>query len=115
MNACQIINETAVEDITHAIKENLDTEKSLSDESLTNLQYTLNLEDVFRSLAKELNFEAVVYFGNSLITTTSINDSVIAFYIKYLLFSRVSIPVLVLILWKKSLTPTLQNISCIST
>lgn len=83
------INETTIEDVTYAIKETLENEKCLTDGIVNQLHSIDNLEDLFKSLSRELNFQEVSDFGKALVSTNITNEFIIAFYIKYLLLEEV--------------------------
>lgn len=83
------VTETANEDLAYEIKETLDNEKMLSESILNHLHNIDKLEDLFKSITKELNFEQVSDFGYTLISSKITNDSIIAFYIKYLFLEKV--------------------------
>lgn len=83
-------NLTTIEDVTYAIKENLDNENYLPASVINQLYNLENLEGLFISLSKELNFQEVTEFGKSLISNDIKNDSIVAFYVRYLLLDKAS-------------------------
>lgn len=82
-------NTTTVEDLTYAIKENLENDKSLPTNILSQLNNLENLEGLFISLSKKLNFQEVTDFGKNLISNNINDDSAVTFYIKYMLLEKV--------------------------
>lgn len=83
------INTTTVEDLTYAIKENLENDRSLPTNILSQLNNLENLEGLFISLSKELNFQEISDLGKTLISNNIQDDSVITFYVKYMLLEKV--------------------------
>lgn len=83
------VEETGIDDMIYAIKESLDNDKCLPPNVISQLNNLENLEALFISLSQELNFEAVSDFGKTLITSTIHNNSIIGFYVKYLLLQKV--------------------------
>ncbi|CAH1162981.1 unnamed protein product [Phaedon cochleariae] len=88
----RILNETTIDDITYAIKENLETEKCLSASVIGTLHKSdLNLEDVFLNLSNELNYEEVLNLGLSLNSALIGDDRIISHFIKYLLLKQLAV------------------------
>lgn len=83
------INFTSIEDVTYAIKENLDNENYLPASIINQLHNLENLEGLFISLSKELNLQEVTEFGKSLISNNINNESIVAYFVKYLLLEKV--------------------------
>lgn len=84
------IDTTTAEDLTYAIKENLENEKCLPINILGQLNNLENLEGLFISLAKVLNFQEVFDFGTALICNVIRDESIITFYVKHLLLEMVT-------------------------
>lgn len=86
-------NEPGLEDLIYAVKESLDNEKHLQ----ANIIHQLvrlenageNLEGLFESLSEKLNCVRVTDFGKTICTTNVCSESIVVFYLKYLLLPKV--------------------------
>ncbi|KAJ8984308.1 hypothetical protein NQ317_012279 [Molorchus minor] len=83
-------NQSTVNDLIHSIKEYLETEKCISISILNTLIESDVKEIVFSLLTDILNTEEVLSFGTSLQKANIDNHFVIAYYIKYLLISKLT-------------------------
>ncbi|XP_028132618.1 uncharacterized protein LOC114328068 isoform X1 [Diabrotica virgifera virgifera] len=86
------LNETVADDITYAIKEILETEKCLNASLISDLHSSkLNLDNIFQQLFKELGYESIIDFGQSLRSNVISNDNIILVYVKYLLLPQLEL------------------------
>lgn len=89
-------NGFTADDTLNSIKEHLRTEEKLSGSILNNMNSLLGDQDKMFGLLSELKLEEVINFGISL-KSNICNDSVISYYIRYLLLEKVILKVKIII------------------
>ncbi|XP_018576677.1 uncharacterized protein LOC108915189 isoform X2 [Anoplophora glabripennis] len=79
------VNDFTADDMLHLIKEHLQTEEKLSILPMSSV--ICNQQKIF-SLLSKLEFEEVLNFGTSLMSLNICSDSIISYYIRYLLLEK---------------------------